>query len=220
MGRPPGPRPTPESSRPPLPPLPQLPQLPQLPGHPGHPGHPGDATHADLATERLVLHPMGIALAERVVAGEPGANDLWAPGYPTDGDMESAADFLNRCASTGDPRPFGDYEIRRRDDGLTIGSLGFNRPPDADLTVTVGYGLVPSARGRGYATEALRELLRFARERGITAVKGDTDDDNIASQRVMLSVGMRLVARDGGMRFYAIDWDAAERDAQGRSAVR
>lgn len=184
-------------------------------GRPTGPGFSDDSAHADLTTERLLLHPMGIALAERVVAGEPCPDDRWAPGYPTDGDMESAADFLNRCASTGDPRPFGDYEIRRRADGLTIGSLGFNRPPDADLTVTVGYGLVPSARGLGYASEALRELLRFARERGITAVKGDADDDNIASQRVMLSVGMRLVARDSGVRFYAIDWDA-----QGCSAVR
>lgn len=73
---------------------------------------------------------MTVAEAERVAAGRPGDGDRWAPGYPDPGDVESATDFLNHCAATGNPRPFGDYEIRRREDGQVIGSLGFNRPPD------------------------------------------------------------------------------------------
>ncbi|GAA0396090.1 hypothetical protein GCM10010357_16470 [Streptomyces luteireticuli] len=167
-------------------------------------------------TERLVLHPLTPDEARRLVARRPAADDHWAPGYPTDGDVESATDFLGHCAATGDPQPFGDYEIRRRSDGLVIGSLGFHRPPGADRTVTVGYGVVASARGRGYATEALRALLALARDRGITRVKGDADLGNVASQRVMTAAGMRAVGEDARVRYYEVVWPCTV-SAAGRS---
>ncbi|MFH8407535.1 GNAT family N-acetyltransferase [Streptomyces sp. NPDC018019] len=163
----------------------------------------------DLQTARLVLHPLTVAEAERLVARTPADGDRWAPGYPTDGDVESAEDFLGHCAATGDPQPFGDYEIRRRADGLVIGSLGFNRPPAADGSVTIGYGLVPGARGHGYATEALRGLLRLARERGVTCVRGDADHDNTASQRVMAAAGMLPVGEDERVKYFEITWPRA-----------
>ncbi|MGK5728590.1 GNAT family N-acetyltransferase [Streptomyces sp. URMC 124] len=160
----------------------------------------------DLETARLTLHPMSPAEAERLLAGEPDDSTRWAPGYPADGDVAGAERFLSVCASSGDPQPFGAYEIRRREDGLAIGGLGFHGPADPDGRVTIGYGLIPSAQGQGYASESLRALLEFARARGITCVHGDTDHDNVASQHVMTAVGMQLVAEDERLKYYAITW--------------
>lgn len=160
----------------------------------------------DLVTARLVLHPMSVAEAEQVVAGKPGDGARWAPGYPAEGDVAGAQGFLNTCADSGDPQPFGAYQIRRREDAQAIGGLGFHGAADEDGTVTIGYGLIPSARGHGYATEALRGLLLFAREGGIACVKGDTAHDNVASQQVMTAAGMRLVADDGHLKHYRIAW--------------
>ena len=72
--------------------------------------------------------------------------------------------------------------------------------------VTVGYGLIPGVRGRGYAAEALRGLLRLARERGVAEARGDTDRGNLASQHVMAAAGMSLVSEDGALRYYAVRW--------------
>jgi len=164
----------------------------------------------DLVTARLVLHPMTVSESEHVMAREPESGSRWAPGYPTDGDVIAARRFLGACASTGDPRPFGNYEIRRREDGQAIGGVGFHGPADEDSSVTIGYGLVSSARGKGYASEALRGLLLFARARGVTCVKGDTDHDNIASQHVMMAAGMRPAGEDERVRYFEITWiDAA-----------
>lgn len=163
----------------------------------------------DLVTERLVLHPLTVAEAERVAAGEPEPPDGWAPGYPADGDMVGARRYLTTCAITGDPRPFGAYEIRRRADGLAIGGVGFHGAPDDDLSVSIGYGLIPSAQGEGYASEALRALLRFARDRGVARVNGDADRDNIPSQRVMNAAGMRLVSEDEELRYYRVTFSSS-----------
>ncbi|MFF0065778.1 GNAT family N-acetyltransferase [Streptomyces sp. NPDC005279] len=163
----------------------------------------------DLVTVRLILHPMSPGEAEQVVAGEPDSSARWAPGYPTEGDVAAARRFLSVCASTGYPQPFGGYEIRRREDGHAIGGVGFHGSPDHNGSVTIGYGLVPSAHGKGYASEALRTLLAFARAGGITCVQGDTDHDNIASQHVMSAVGMQLVTEDERLKHYKIIWTDA-----------
>ncbi|MEU7689661.1 GNAT family N-acetyltransferase [Microbispora hainanensis] len=160
----------------------------------------------DLVTARLELHPMTVGEAERVLAVESDSSDRWAPGYPTEGDMYAAKRFLDTCAVTGDPQPFGNYEIRRREDGQAIGGVGFHGPADENGSVTIGYGLIPSARGQGYASEALREILLFARARGITCVKGDADHGNVASQHVMMAVGMRPTGQDERVRYFEIAW--------------
>ncbi len=166
----------------------------------------------DVVTGRLVLHLMTVAEAERVVAGVPGGADRWADGYPHEGDVLGAEGLLGRCASGESPGAFGNYEIRRRADGMAIGGIGFNGPPERDGSVTVGYALVPSARGSGYASEALRGLLDLARARGVPRVQGDADLDNVASQHVMAAAGMRQVGQDDRVKYYEITWPAPSDD--------
>jgi RimJ/RimL family protein N-acetyltransferase len=156
-----------------------------------------------LRTDRLVLHPLSPTEAEHVVAGDPGDAGGWGPGYPTEGDVVAARRFLEVCADTGDPRPFSNYEIRVA--GLAVGGAGFLGGPDEDGGVTIGYGLAPAARGQGYATEAVRALLEFARSQGVRRVRADTDHDNTASQHVLTRAGLALVAEDAELKHYRIE---------------
>lgn len=164
-----------------------------------------------IRTPRLSLHEMTPADARHVVAGTPADGVRWAPGYPSPGERRAAARFLATCADTGDPSPFGSYGIRLRADGVVIGGAGFHAAPDERGSVTIGYGLVESARGNGYASEALRALLRVARQRGVARVLGDADVGNVASQHVMSAAGMRLVGEDASLRYYLVDWAEARR---------
>ncbi|ANW19371.1 GNAT family N-acetyltransferase [Streptomyces clavuligerus] len=175
----------------------------------------------DLETERLLLHPLDPAEAERLLTagqdGDPGRAAHWSPGYPTDGDLVAARKFLRACdedipgeSPGGDPRPYGPYrpyEVRLRDGGRAIGGVGFHGPPDEAGSVTIGYSLIPAERGRGYATEALRGLLAHARESGVRRVEGDAGHDNAASQRVMRAAGMERIGEDEEVAYYATRWE-------------
>ncbi len=65
----------------------------------------------------------------------------------------------------------------------------------------IGYGVRPAQRGRGYATEILRQSLIVARAEGVERALLVCDDDNAASAAVIERLGGRLqevtVGEDG-----------------------
>ena len=78
------------------------------------------------------------------------------------------------------------------------GSIGFRwQNGTADLPSYVlghvGFGVIPSKRGRGYAAKAILALLPDARALGLAHVDMTTTPDNIASQRTIERAGGHLV---------------------------
>ena len=57
----------------------------------------------------------------------------------------------------------------------------------------VGYSVIASHRGKGYATEALRQILPEALALGMPHIDLTTDIDNVASQKVIQKNGGVLV---------------------------
>jgi RimJ/RimL family protein N-acetyltransferase len=164
----------------------------------------------ELRTPRLTLHAIDAAEGERIVGRRAGAGDDWAEDFPFDGDVIGVTAFLRTTAIHGEQRPFGHYRITRTADGKAIGGIGFKGQP-ADGCVEVGYGLAPSARGHGYATEALVALLSVAADHGLSRVVADTTGDNVASQRTLERAGFRQIGTNGDLHLYEVHLHAASR---------
>lgn len=155
----------------------------------------------DLRTPRLVLHPVDVAEGERITTRRAGADDVWAADFPTEGDIMSVSAYLRRAADHGEQRPFGFYRITRAADGRAIGGIGFKGRP-ASGSAEIGYGLAPSARGDGYAAEAVAALLVVAATHGLDRVVADTDRANIASQRTLERAGFTRWRHEADVYFY------------------
>ena len=85
-------------------------------------------------------------------------------------------------------------------DGEFCGSINFRwQPGTAELPAPVpghiGFAVVPWKRRRGYATQALRDMLREATAEGLPYVEITCDEDNLASQGVIRASGGALVER-------------------------
>jgi len=140
--------------------------------------------------------------AARIVAGKPDEQDRWAEGFPREDDSGPAGRYASEVV---DPRPFGSYRIVPTADGLTVGTAGFYGPPDETGQVTIGYGMVEQAWGKGYGTEAVAGLVAVCRSHGgVTAVNADTDLDNVASQRVLEKNGFERVRTTEAECFYLL----------------
>jgi predicted acetyltransferase len=87
--------------------------------------------------------------------------------------------------------------IRWMWDGDFSGAINFRwQPNTAELPPYclghIGFAVVPWKRGRGYATQALHEILPYAKELGLPYVELTTDADNFASQHVITANGGTL----------------------------
>jgi len=164
----------------------------------------------DVRTSRLLLHAIDVPEAERIVARIAGPADTWAHDFPFEGDVGAVGGFLRATAALGEQRPFGYYRITRLSNGRAVGGIGFKGQPDGGC-VEIGYGLVPSARGHGYAAEAVIALLTVAADHGLFKVIAETTLDNIASQRTLIRAGFRLVSTDAEFQNYevALKWGTA-----------
>jgi RimJ/RimL family protein N-acetyltransferase len=113
---------------------------------------------------------------------------------------------MGAVGTSGRSDPYGYYQILL--EGVVVGGIGFHGPP-RDGLVEVGYGVVSSVRGQGVATASLRLLLDLAAGlNGVRRVCGRTAPDNVASQHVMLNVGMGLVGRDPEFLHYEMELPA------------
>jgi RimJ/RimL family protein N-acetyltransferase len=71
-------------------------------------------------------------------------------------------------------------------DKRLVGMSGFKDLPTIDGEVEIGYGVVAAEQGRGFATEAVKLLLKEAFSVAeIQLVMAHTDPSNRASQRVL-----------------------------------
>jgi len=156
----------------------------------------------ELATERLVLPPV---TAEHVAAVTSGRRlPQWATGDPSDGDRGIAGLLERQGVPDGPDAVFGHRLVVERQTGQVVGGVGLKGPP-TDGRVELGYGIVESRRGRGYATEAARALVEVALAlRGVTEVVADVDPANRASVRVLEKAGLTFAANNGDEARYSI----------------
>ncbi len=87
------------------------------------------------------------------------------------------------------------------------GLAGFKGVPDSQGEVELGYGIDPAYQGQGYATEAAQALIAWAFQSPdcATVVAPNTKRSNVASNRVLKKVGMRIYAETADAIFWRID---------------
>ena len=111
-------------------------------------------------------------------------------------DLDGAGDPITLPDGTTVPRLPG--YVRWIWDGEFCGSIGFRWQPGTEaLPPTclghIGYAVVPWKRRRGYAIQALRELLKDVGRHGLRYVEITTAPDNVPSQRVIETNGGQFV---------------------------
>ncbi len=150
-----------------------------------------------LKTPRLDLQPLPAEAAralagDRALAGRLVGAEL-APDWP----LPDLLDVLPLQTAGGER--FGVWTIVERATRTVVGDVGFVGPPDEGGTVEIGYSVVPSRRGRGYAAEAAQALVEWALgQAGVDAVVAGCAPDNAASVRTLERIGFERTERAHG----------------------
>jgi [ribosomal protein S5]-alanine N-acetyltransferase len=155
-----------------------------------------------IATSRLDLIPATVAMLEAELASPSafasllGATvpDGWPPG---EYDQSAISFFLDRVRENPDAvRWYSWYAVLRSENGqkILVGAAGFFGPPDENGQVEIGYSVVSTYEGQGYATEIVQALVQFAFSSGrVKRMIAHTHQGNIGSIRVLAKAGFGFV---------------------------
>ena len=155
--------------------------------------------HADLITKRLALRPWTTSEATAVL--HDATSTHWADDFPADGDRVIAGLFDEHPTWLG---AYGHRLIIERESGLVVGSIGLFWPPSEGV-VEIGYGVVASRRGRGYATEATHALAGFALTApDVHTVSADVELSNPSSVRVLEKAGFHRWATEENLARFKV----------------
>jgi [ribosomal protein S5]-alanine N-acetyltransferase len=96
---------------------------------------------------------------------------------------------------------WGIWVIVHKAEQVVIGDAGFKGKPDANRTVDIGYGIIPSYRRQGYGYEAALGLRDWAfTQPEVERMTADCLPQNTASARILEKLGMRQIGTsDMGM---------------------
>ncbi len=160
-------------------------------------------THPVLETERLILRPRRMDDKDAIFEY---ASDSIATEYmiwPTAQSIQDTMVFLQMSAQDFVEQKSIGFAMELKNNGGLIGGCDFHHIEPNHHRTEIGYMLNRNFWGKGYMTEAVREMIRFAfEEMGMHRVAATCDFENERSARVMERCGMTLegIFRDYELR--------------------
>ena len=150
---------------------------------------------APWTTERLRIRALEPADAEDMAErrSDPTTAEYQSWEYPYS--VERALDMIAEAARVDRPTPGAWFMagVEEIESGRVVGDIAVYVQPDGH-TAEIGYQLHVWARGRGYATEASRGLVRHAFERvHAHRLVADIVPDNLRSMRLAVRLGMHRI---------------------------
>lgn len=148
-----------------------------------------------LQTDRLILRPAKLADAADYFAfcKDPSASRYseWAP-HETIAQTKAYIRYTRRNRSDDSL----DLAIESRDTRTVIGNCGFTKLNLSLKTAEIGYCLAASARGQGFAREAIHALLAYGFDRlHLNRIEARVVCENTPSVGLLRRLGFSLDAR-------------------------
>jgi [ribosomal protein S5]-alanine N-acetyltransferase len=159
----------------------------------------------DLATGRLRLRPLTLADAPAVhrLMSDPAVMAFW--DSPPIADPAVTKEFLARMVADADAFY---WAIERRQDGAFIGCCDLSDIDPDHRRGDIGFMLGREHWGKGYAFEAMQQVIAHARALGLKRLQARTHLGHARSIRLLERLGF---AQEGRLRSY-IERDGERRD--------
>jgi RimJ/RimL family protein N-acetyltransferase len=158
----------------------------------------------ELNTERTRLIPITIDIINNIENGSLNDNNSYDFHYndewPEDDLYEAIPVFRNLLEMNGTDG-FNLWIIIFKKTNMIIGSAGYIGRPDDSGDVEIGFGVIPSAYGRGFCSEAVRALVDWGlQDNDVKSIVAHCSPHNAASQKVVEKLGFKFIKEDDNLQ--------------------
>jgi [ribosomal protein S5]-alanine N-acetyltransferase len=146
-----------------------------------------------LATARLDLRPLEAADTDAVFAMRSDPVVQRYGSHPAWTDRQKAVDYIERNIRVMAAGTDAQFAIVRRADAAVVGTCTLYQLDEQCRLAQVGYALLTSEWGQGYAAEAVTTMLDWGfGQLDLNRVEADVDPRNAPSIRAMERLGFTL----------------------------
>ncbi|WP_439881235.1 GNAT family N-acetyltransferase [Pontibacter sp. MBLB2868] len=152
-------------------------------------------------TERLVLIPFTLPVADALLQGEVGIlrkiGLLPTPYWPDQEAIETLPKIIKNLKLVHEPTGFESWMVVLKSNMTVIGDAGFKGLPNADGEVDIGYAIIKQEHKKGYGMEVANGLAEWAFLQPVTkAITAKCLIGNTASARILHKLGLRETERN------------------------
>ena len=119
-----------------------------------------------LVTKSLILKPFTIPFCQNILKNDFSDLEKWnyqkGKSWPDMDVLATLPRIINNLTKVGYPTGFESWMIIKKDTKEIIGDLGFKGFNDKDENIDIGYGIIKEERRKGFAEEAVREIVKWA----------------------------------------------------------
>jgi [ribosomal protein S5]-alanine N-acetyltransferase len=149
-----------------------------------------------IETQRLKMITLSADMMEEIVKGErdlpeKGTSYQLAAEWPLDVYKQFFPYKIDRFRKYPHENEWEGIIIDKKD-LLVVGDMGFKGGPNEEGVIDLGYSIVPSYQGKGYATEMGTAMVEWGLSHSsVKEVVATCNPDNFASIRVLEKIGFK-----------------------------
>ncbi len=155
-----------------------------------------------LQTERLTLIPFTTQICKNLINEDYSDLDniglKKGKSWPDEDVLETLPKIISNLSLVESPTGFESWMIIKNKTSEIIGDLGFKGFNYEKGNIDIGYGLIKEERGKGYAEEATKTLIKWAfSEEIVKEITARCLIDNIGSIKLLKKLNFDVTKNDG-----------------------
>lgn len=160
-----------------------------------------------LITERLILIPYTIDICRNILNSDykdlEVLNLKKGKSWPDADVLDTLPRLINNLNKVEYPTGYESWMIIKKDTSEIIGDLGFKGFDIEEKNLDLGYGIIKEERRKGYAVEAVNELIKWAfSNKKIKEITANCSTENMSSINLLNKFNFRQVKTENDMIYW------------------
>ncbi|MEB3800743.1 GNAT family N-acetyltransferase [Flavobacterium columnare] len=160
-----------------------------------------------LVTDRLILIPFTIQICRNLLNDDYSDLEILnlkkGESWPDNDVIETLPKIINNLSKVETPTGYESWMIIKKETLEIIGDLGFKGFNYNEGNIDIGYGIIKEERRKGYAEEAVKEIIKWAFSNKIVReITANCLTENVNSINLLTKFNFTELRTVNGMKYW------------------